>query len=237
MDAVQSPAPVSAEVETGGVLRRNAVGLTGAVIMSAAIMGPAVSTFFNPQFSTPFSGEATPFVYLLCTDGDAHHRQRHHGDGARVPERRRVLHLRHAGPRRARRFVTGALMFVAYALLPPAEIGLIGSFLQSTLQTEFSVNIPWWIIGMVPALLMISSAFEGMQASLKVAMMPVLGGSFIVLLMAIIVLVKGGHAGFTLRPFSRVRRRTAPRPRHRLRLRRAELRRLRGGRDARARGA
>ncbi len=34
--------------------------------MSAAIMGPAVSTFFNPQFSTPFSGEATPFVYLAC---------------------------------------------------------------------------------------------------------------------------------------------------------------------------
>src|SRR5437764_13043129 len=47
-------------------LRRNAVGLGGAVIMSAAIMGPAVSTFFNPQFSTPFSGAATPFVYLIC---------------------------------------------------------------------------------------------------------------------------------------------------------------------------
>ena len=34
--------------------------------MSAAIMGPAVSTFFNPQFSMPFCGEATPFVYLAC---------------------------------------------------------------------------------------------------------------------------------------------------------------------------
>ncbi len=47
-------------------LRRDAVGLTRAIVMSAAIMGPAVSTFFNPQFSTPFSGEATPFVYLGC---------------------------------------------------------------------------------------------------------------------------------------------------------------------------
>jgi hypothetical protein len=67
MDTVPSGVPVSAAVESGGVLRRNAVGPTGAVIMSAAIMGPAVSAFFNPQFSTPFSGEATPFVYLLCT--------------------------------------------------------------------------------------------------------------------------------------------------------------------------
>jgi amino acid transporter len=47
-------------------LARNTIGLTGAAVMSAAIMGPAVSTFFNPQFSTPFSGEATPLVYLAC---------------------------------------------------------------------------------------------------------------------------------------------------------------------------
>src|SRR6201985_2247457 len=66
MATVQSAAPVSAEAESGSGLRRNAVGLGGAVIMSAAIMGPAVSTFFNPQFSTPFSGAATPLVYLLC---------------------------------------------------------------------------------------------------------------------------------------------------------------------------
>jgi hypothetical protein len=37
-------------------LRRNAVGLGGAVIMSAAIMGPAVSTFFNPQYSRSRGG-------------------------------------------------------------------------------------------------------------------------------------------------------------------------------------
>ncbi len=40
-------------------LRPNSAGLVGTVIMSAAIMGPAVPTFFNPQFSTPFSGFAT----------------------------------------------------------------------------------------------------------------------------------------------------------------------------------
>jgi hypothetical protein len=37
-------------------LRRSAVGLGGAVIMSAAIMGPAVSTFFNPQYSRSRGG-------------------------------------------------------------------------------------------------------------------------------------------------------------------------------------
>ena len=62
---MSSVAQLPAIANHGGAprLRRNAVGLTGAVVMSAAIMGPGVSTFFNPQFSTPFSGEATPFVY------------------------------------------------------------------------------------------------------------------------------------------------------------------------------
>src|ERR1700684_4272731 len=114
MDAVQSVAPVSAEAETVGGLRRNAVGLTGAVIMSAAIMGPAVSTFFNPQFSTPFSGQATPVVYgacliaiLITASGIIEMAAEYPSAGAFYPYVTRSLGAR-AG------FVTGALMFVAY---------------------------------------------------------------------------------------------------------------------------
>ena len=103
MPSAAAVPPAAANGAAGPRLRRNAVGLTGAVIMSAAIMGPAVSTFFNPQFSTPFSGEATPFVYLACADRDADRGQRHRRDGARAAERRRVLHLRHARARAARR--------------------------------------------------------------------------------------------------------------------------------------
>ena len=111
-------------------LRRDAVGLTGAVIMSAAIMGPAVSTFFNPQFSFPFSGEATPFVYLACliailiaSSGVVAMARELPSAGAFY-----TYVTRGIGPRAG--FVTGGLMFVAYALLPPAEVGLIGSYAE-----------------------------------------------------------------------------------------------------------
>src|SRR6476661_4800797 len=141
-------------------LRRNAVGLTGAVIMSAAIMGPAVSTFFNPQFSMPFSGEATPFVYLACliailiaASGIVELARELPSAGAFYTYVARGL-----GPRAG--FITGGLMFVAYALLAPAEVGLIGSYLQTTLETELHVHIPWWIIGMVPAVAMVALAYR-----------------------------------------------------------------------------
>src|SRR3954454_9342599 len=183
-------------------LRRNAIGLPGAVIMSAAIMGPAVSTFFNPQFSTPFSGFATPLVYVLCL-------------GAMLITATGVMEMARAlpsagafytyvtrgfGPKAG--FVTGGLIFVAYALLPPAEIGLIGAYLQETFNTEFSANIPWWLIGLVPAVAMTVLAFEGIISSLKTALILFSAEVVVVMVMAIIIVVNGGHEGLNPHPFN-----------------------------------
>jgi amino acid transporter len=194
----------SPAAEAGGTthLKRNAVGLAGAVIMSAAVMGPAVSTFFNPQFSTPFSGEATPLVYLFClvailitASGIVEMARELPSAGAFYTYVSRGL-----GPRAG--FVTGGLMFVAYALLPPAEIGLIGSYLQSTLRTEAHVNIPWWLIGLVPAGLMVFLGYEGIQRSLRTTLVLFSLEVLVVLVLAIIVVGKGGHSGtLSLHPF------------------------------------
>jgi amino acid transporter len=190
------------ESRSGTGLRRNAIGLPGAVIMSAAIMGPAVSTFFNPQFSFPFSGFATPLVYLLCLFAMLI-------TATGVMEMARALPsagafytfvTRGFGPKAG--FVTGGLIFVAYALLAPAEIGLIGSYLQNTLNEEFSTNIPWWIIGMVPAIAMTVLAFEGIVSSLRTALILFGAEVIVVVLMAFIVVVNGGADGLTLEPFN-----------------------------------
>jgi amino acid transporter len=183
-------------------LRRDAVGLTGAVVMSAAIMGPAVSTFFNPQFSTPFSGEATPFVYLVClvaflvvASGIVEMARELPSAGAFYTYVSRGL-----GPRAG--FITGGLMFVAYALLPPAELGLIGSYVQSTLRTEAGIDVPWWLIGLVPAVAMIVLAVEGIRASLKTALILFATEVGVVVLLAIIVVGHGGRHGLSLHPLS-----------------------------------
>jgi amino acid transporter len=182
-------------------LRRNAIGLPGAVIMSAAVMGPAVSTFFNPQFSTPFSGFATPLVYVLCLIAMLI-------TASGVIEMARALPsagafytyvTRGFGPKAG--FITGGLIFVAYALLPPAEIGLIGSYLQKTFNDEGIGNIPWWIIGLVPAIVMTVLAFEGIVSSLRTTLILFSAEVVVVVLMAVIVVVNGGHESLNLHPF------------------------------------
>jgi amino acid transporter len=104
------------------------------------------------------------------------------------------------GPRAG--FITGGLMFVAYALLPPAELGLIGSYLQSTLRTEANIDVPWWLIGMVPAAAMIILALEGIRASLRTALLLFATEVGVVVLLAVIVVGHGGHHGLSLHPLS-----------------------------------
>ena len=173
-------------------LRRNAVGLGGAVIMSAAIMGPAVSTFFNPQYSMPFSGAATPFVYVATTVCLLIAASGIMAMSARLPSAGAFFTyvVRGLGPRAG--FVTGGLTFVAYALLPPAEIGLIGSYLQTTFATEFGVDVPWWLIGLVPAGLMVFLAFEGIRSSLRAALVLFTAEVVVIVVLALIIVGQGG---------------------------------------------
>ena len=188
--------------DTVPTLRRNSVGLVGTVIMSAAIMGPAVSTFFNPQFSTPFSGYATPFVYLaimvvtlIVANGVMEMARVAPSAGSFYTYITRAL-----GPRAG--FTTGGLMFVAYALLGPIEVGLIGSYLQETFQQEFGINIPWIWIGLVPWLLMALLAFEGIKSSLRVASVLFFAEVIVVVVLAAIIVAHGGAHGLTLEPFN-----------------------------------
>ncbi|WP_298216269.1 APC family permease [Acidocella sp.] len=183
-------------------LKPNSVGLPGAVIMSAAIMGPAVSTFFNPQFSTPFSGPATPFVYFACLIAMLITASGIMEMAAQMPSAGSFYTYVTQGLGPHAGFVTGGLMFLAYALLPPIEVALIGAYLQQTIQQEFGLNIPWGLISLLPWGFMTFLALEGIQASLRTAMLLFLIEVAVVLTMAVIVVAMGGAHGLSLHPLS-----------------------------------
>ena len=183
-------------------LKSNSVGLPGAVIMSAAIMGPAVSTFFNPQFSTPFSGPATPFVYFACLIAMLITASGIMEMAAQTPSAGSFYTYVAQGLGPHAGFITGGLMFLAYALLPPIEVALIGAYLQQTIQQEFGLNIPWGLISLLPWGFMTFLALEGIQASLRTAMILFLIEVGVVLTMAVIVVAMGGAHGLSLHPLA-----------------------------------
>lgn len=187
--------------ESAGALRSNAVGLGGAVIMSAALMGPAVSVYFNPQVSAANAGVATPFVFVLgmvvmlvVANGVMQMAGAFPSAGAFYTYVSRGI-----GPRSG--FVTGALMFAAYALLVPAELALIGIYTHDVLA-DIGVQVPWAVVSLVFLGLLIFLSLEGITGSLRTAMILFSAEVIVIVLLSTIVLVKGGAHGLTAAPLN-----------------------------------
>jgi amino acid transporter len=185
----------------GGTLRTNAVGLGGAVIMSAALMGPAVSVYFNPQVVAASAGVATPFVFIVALVIML-------VLASSIMEMARVFPSagafytyvsRGVGPRSG--FVTGGLMFVAYALLVPAELALIGIYTSGILE-GYGVHVHWTIISAFFIVLMVVLSLRGITGSLRTAAILFSVEVGVIVLLSAIVLAKGGAHGLSLAPLN-----------------------------------
>lgn len=181
-------------------LRHGAVGLGGAIIMSAALMGPAVSVYFNPQLVAGFAGAAMPLVMavslvasLIVANGVAAMARELPSAGAFYTYVSRGI-----GPRTG--FVTGILMFLAYALLVPAELALIGIYSHDILS-GYGLSLPWPVISLVFAALMLALSWEGIAGSLRTALTLFAIEVAVIMVLAVVILVKGGESGLSTAPF------------------------------------
>ncbi|GAA1656396.1 APC family permease [Fodinicola feengrottensis] len=180
-------------------MRSGAVGLGGAVIMSAALMGPAVSVYFNPQVAAQQAGAATPFVFvialvvvLVVANSVVEMARVFPSAGSFYTYVSRAI-----GPRTG--FVTGGLMFVAYALLVPAELALIGTYTHDILA-GYGVQIHWTIISAVFAVLVVFLSLRGITGSLRTALALFGAEVVVIVLLSAVVLAKGGAHGLSVLP-------------------------------------
>lgn len=199
--AVAQPAASAPPAPDGSAgLKRGAIGLGGAVVMSAALMGPAVSVYFNPQLVAAQAGAATPFVFalsmvasLIVANGIMQMARELPSAGAFYTYVSRGI-----GPRAG--FVTGGLMFVAYALLVPAELALIGSYTHDLLS-QHGIDIPWVPVSLLAAALMTVLSVRGIGGSIKTALVMFAAEVAVILVFSVVVLAKGGAHGLSLAPF------------------------------------
>ena len=185
----------------GTALRTNAVGLGGAVIMSAALMGPAVSVYFNPQVVASTAGAATPFVFVLALVVMLVLASSIMEMARKFPSAGSFYTYVSRGVGARSGFVTGGLMFVAYALLVPAELALIGIYTQDVLAS-YGVHIHWTIISAFFIILMVFLSLRGITGSLRTAAVLFAVEVGVIVLLSAIVLAQGGANGLTLAPLS-----------------------------------
>ena len=181
-------------------LHRNAVGLVAAIMLSATIMGPAVSTYFNTQFTAVNAGAALPFVYfisliaaLIVANGVAEMARKLPAAGAFY-----TYVVRGIGPKAG--FLTGTLMFLGYSLLEPAELALIGYWISNVLQ-RFGFDVSWLIIAAIFWVTTFVLSIRGIRISMETALIAFGIEVGVILILCVLVLGKGGAEGINLQPF------------------------------------
>jgi amino acid transporter len=182
-------------------LRRNAVGLLAAIMLSATIMGPAVSTYFNTQFTAINAGAALPFVFLvsliaalIVANGVAEMARKLPAAGAFYTY---VVHG--IGPKAG--FVTGTLMFLGYSLLEPAELALIGYWISNVLA-RYGYDVNWLIIAAIFWVTTFVLSIRGIRISMETALIAFGIEVGVILVLSVLILGKGGAAGISLEPFN-----------------------------------
>jgi amino acid transporter len=136
--------PSSGEpVFEGTDLRRNAIGLTGALMQNITHIAPAIAALFFTQAVVGFTGEAAPLAYLLGVIvvlmlGSTLVQLSKHmpSAGGYYTYVSRALHPRVG-------FLT-SWMYVLYAPLAGGPIyGYFGFILASELKSNYQINVPW----------------------------------------------------------------------------------------------
>lgn len=182
-------------------LRGGSVGLGGAVVQSAALIGPAVGATVGLVFIAGETGIASPFamvvglLFSLCLAVVI-------GEFARkLPAAGSFYtYLTQAfGPKAG--FLTGVLLFGAYILLLPFQLCFFGTFLSDYLDSQ-GITIGWQILAAALILMTTVLGVAGIAPTLKVGLVA-LGFEIVVFsIIAIAILLNGGANGLSLEPFN-----------------------------------
>lgn len=181
-------------------LRGGSTGLGGAVVQSAALIGPAAGATAGFVFIASESGFASPFamvvgmIFSLCLAVVI-------GEYARkLPAAGSFYnYLTHSFGAKAG-FVTGVMLFGAYILLLPFQLSFFSSFTSDYLASQ-GVHIAWqWFAA---ALIVFTGVLTvtGLTPSLRVGLFFLAFEVIVFGLIAVIILAKGGAGGLSGKPF------------------------------------
>jgi amino acid transporter len=176
-------------------LQQRSIGLAGAVVQSAAMVGPTGGLVLGLVFISSLAGGATPLSFVLCLAAViGEYAKRLPAAGSFYTYLTRTFGARVG-------FVTGTLLFGAYLLLFPFQLDFFGVF-ASSLGQAHGVDVPWWVYSI--ALISLSSglAVAGIKPTLRLGLITLAFETLVIAVLAAIVVAKGGADGNTVQAFN-----------------------------------
>lgn len=194
---------MSAETSAGTArLRRNAVSLPSAIAMGTALIAPAAGMAFVPQIVAGSSGSTVPFSYLLATVGAFCVAFAVGSFASRFSSAGSFYTFNSIGLGKPAGFMSGWLLFAAYAVFFPQNMDSFGFVFHDILKVHAGISVPWYVFSVAAGLLILVLAGIGIATSMRLDLIIIAAEVLVILALAIVIVAAGGHSGNTYEVFN-----------------------------------
>ncbi|WP_303984325.1 APC family permease [Niallia circulans] len=172
-------------------LRKNSVSLIGALAMSAAFMGPAVSIFFNMGPASSAAGYAFPLSFLVSMlavlfIANTIIQFSKKVNGANFA----YSYTSHGiGPKTG--FMAGWILLFAYTMITPITFAGFGAMTSEFLERQFDIHISWVLFFLIVALVVSGLSYLGISHSAKTTIIFLFLELIVILILCITVISNG----------------------------------------------
>jgi amino acid transporter len=193
----------SSQEETGVTLRRGALGLRHAIVISVAVMSPAASIFFNTIPQAGYVGAAIPLCYVVGFVLALLIANQYSEFSRVIPSSGSAYTFVTEGLGMRLGFMTAWVGLIALAIGVPYSFVLLGANVQTLMIRWFGLNLHWSFWFVLALGFAFALSYWGIRQSMNVDLTFLAFEMGVCLVLAIIVLLQVGQkGGLTTVPFS-----------------------------------
>ncbi len=186
----------------GSRLKKNAIGVLGAVVISMAFMGPATAVFFNTAPMASGAGYALALsmvlalvICVLVASSIAAFAQK-------IPAAGFAYTFNTLGFGKRGGFLSGWILVFSYGMVGPMLFSGIGAFTSQFVQTQWGLNIPWWLFTIAYVVIVWAIGAWGINRSAETALIFLVLELTVMVALFATILGHGGAEGISLGPFN-----------------------------------
>jgi len=194
--------PVTVDQAEAGHLRKNAIGVVGAVVISMAFMGPATAVFFNTAPMTAGAGYALAASMLLAMVTSVLVASSIAAFATKIPASGFAYTYNLHGFGKRGGFLSGWILVFAYGMVGPMLFSGIGAFAAQFVKSQWGADIPWWLFSVLVIAAVWGISALGVNRSAETALIFLVLEVGVMLALFATILGHGGSQGVTLAPFN-----------------------------------
>lgn len=192
---------MSAKDQPKNTLPGGALGMVGIVVMSAVLMGPAISLFFNAPVMAGSAGAAVPLAFLASMVGILFTAYAVAQYAAKVASAGSFYgFVQHAAGSRLG-FLAGWCTFGAYFGSAIGGGVIAGAFLSSIIEADFHVSISYFWCASLVFLVAVALSIRGIKLSERFSVVMLAIELVAIAVVVGAIFVHGGAEGFSTAPF------------------------------------